>query len=107
MAKINKDDTFKEFKFNGETFEYSGRIYDPKDGKGKVKKTYGVTLTLNGVFTLKGVKLIQTDNSVFLDYPSFKTTKDGKDTYVSYVYIDKDINSEIDKLAEYLYNLFK
>ena len=88
---------YLEFKVSGETFEYSGRIYPGIDGNGQVKREWGVSLTLNGVFYIKGIWLKQTDSGkVFLNYPQYKS----KDKWASYVFIDKKLNPEIEKVVK-------
>lgn len=97
--KAEKKAEFKEFQYTGKVFEYTGRIYPSREGKGKVVRTWGMQLVLNGVFTLKGVKLVETESTVFLNYPQY-ADKDGN--YKSYVFIDKDLNGEIDGLINVL-----
>lgn len=99
--KETKKVDFKEFKYTGKVFEYSGRIYPSKEGKGKVLRTWGLQLVLNGVFTLKGVYLLETESTVFLKYPQYQKDKE----YVSYVFIDKELNKEIDGLIAVLMNV--
>lgn len=95
MAKENAK--YLEFKVSGETFEYSGRIYPGRDGNGKVKREWGVSLTLNGLLTIKGVWLKQTDSGkVFLTYPQYKS----KDSYNSYIFVDKKLNDDLTKLVK-------
>ena len=93
--------SYKVFKYTGKVFEYSGRIYPSKEGKGKVLRTWGLQLVLNGVFTLKGVYLVETESTVFLKYPQYQKDKE----YVSYVFIDKELNKEIDGLIAVLMNV--
>lgn len=96
--------SFKEFKFTGKTFEYTGRIFPSKEGSGKVKRKWGLTICLNGVFSLKGCQLVETDSNVFITYPQYfvkgKTDSDG--TWNSYVYVDKELNDELDAFVSYL-----
>lgn len=91
-AKTN----YSEFKFSGKVFDYSGRIYPKTEGKGKVVARYGLSLTLNGVLTIKGVHLVETEDSFFLKFPSYKSGED----YKSYFFIDKELNEEIDNLTD-------
>lgn len=98
-AKAEKKEvkaSFKEFKFSGDTFEYSGRVYPPREGKGKIVKTIGMTLTLNGKITIKGVKIVETESDIFFSWPQYSTDNG----YQSYFYIDKDLNDELDLLIE-------
>lgn len=95
MAKENAK--YLEFNVSGETFEYSGRIYPGREGNGKVKREWGVSLTLNGLLTIKGVWLKQTDSGkVFLTYPQYKS----KDSYNSYIFVDKKLNDDMTKLVK-------
>ena len=95
MAKENAK--YLEFKVSGETFKYSGRIYPGRDGNGHVKREWGVALTLNGVFYIKGIWLKQTDSGkVFLTYPQYKS----KDKWASYIFIDKKLNPDIEKVVK-------
>lgn len=94
---------YKEFKYSGATFEWSGRVFPGKEGHGKIKKRWGLTLSLNGVLDIKGCYLVETDSSVFLSYPQYSTgdgTKDQK--WNSYIYISKELNEEIDALVSVL-----
>ena len=99
-----KKSSFKEFKFTGKTFEYTGRVFPSKEGGGKVKRRWGLTLCLNGVFSLNGCQLVETDSNVFITYPQYfvkgKTDNDG--AWNSYVYIDKELNEELDAFVNYL-----
>lgn len=88
---------FKEFSMEGKTFSYAGRIYPGKDGTGKVVKKYLVNLTLNGVITLKGLYLVETEDKYFLTFPQYKS----KDEYKSYVFVDRDFaDGELDQLVD-------
>ena len=67
--KETKKANFKEFNYSGKVFEYSGRVYPSKEGTGKIVRSWGMSLTLNDCFTLKGVRLVETESNVFLTYP--------------------------------------
>lgn len=99
--KETKKANFKEFKYSGKVFEYSGRVYPSKEGTGKIVRSWGMSLTLNDCFTLKGVRLVETESNVFLTYPQYKSD----DKYNSYVFISEELNGEIDKLVEHLMKL--
>ena len=99
-AKTNKKDkneaTYKEFSYTGKTFEYTGRVWEGKEGKGKVKNNYYLSITFNNLFTINNCYLVETDDNVFIRWPQYK----GKDdSYKPYVFIDKELNDEIDKLV--------
>jgi DNA-binding cell septation regulator SpoVG len=92
---------FKEFKYSGKVFEYTGRVYEKQEGKGKVVSRTVLTLCLNDMITIKGLHLIETDDSWFIDWPSYKSG----DSYKSYFFINKDLNDEIDKLTDAIVKL--
>ena len=88
---------YKDFEYSGKEFKYSGRIWiGKKDSKAKADRT-PMSLTLNGVITIKGCKLIQTDSSCFISFPQYKK-KDG--SYDSYIYTPKEFNDELDQVAK-------
>lgn len=93
MAKSkSKSKEFAEFKFSGETFEYTGRVYPAKRNGDPF-----VYLTLNDVFTIQCHLKETKKGDLFLNFPSWKD-KDGE--YHRYIYIDKDLNDEVEKLIE-------
>lgn len=95
----NEEKNFREFKFSGKVFEYTGRVYKKTEGKGKVISRAGVQLCLNGVFTLKGIHLVETEENYFLTFPQYKSGDDWK----SYVYIpqdNKEFAQELDDLTD-------
>ena len=61
MARRNtsKKENFKEFSFDGKEIKYSGRIYPDSTQSSKKVDYTPMTLTLNGVITIKGCKLMQ------------------------------------------------
>ena len=101
MARNNSNNakdfvkTFKEFSYDGKEFKYTGRIWPGLKDSGKNADRTPITLTLNGVISIKGCKLIQTDKSSFISFPQYKK-KD--DSYDSYIYIPKEFD-ELDKVA--------
>lgn len=99
----SKKPQFKEYAYSGKTFEYSGRIYSGRDGSGKIVRRWPLSMTFNGVFTLKGVWLTQTKNNVFLSYPTWfdETAKEWKD----YVFVDAELKKEMDGLINELCKL--
>ena len=42
---------FLEFSYEGKTFDYEGRIYAKKEGKGNVVSKHGMSITLNKNFS--------------------------------------------------------
>lgn len=92
---------FQEFKFDGDIFSYSGRIYNPSEGKGKVLRRYYISLTLNDVMTINGIYLVETEDKFFLDWPSYESKKEEK--YRSYFFLKKEyLEGEIDQLIDVL-----
>ena len=96
-AKAKKSSNeFAEFKFSGEAFEYTGRVYPAKK-----KGDPFVYLTLNDVFTIQCHLKETKKGDLFLSFPSWKDS-DGE--YHQYTYIDKDLNDEMDKLIGVINN---
>ena len=96
MAKKTKESKgFKEFEFEGQSFNYSGRIYpDNQREAGKLTIT-PISLCLNGLITIKGCSFMETKDNMWIAGPSYKSG----DEYKDYLYFDKEINSDLDKLA--------
>lgn len=94
MARAKKAEAekqYKEFGFDGEEIKYSGRVY-PDLAKETTKCTITpCNVTLNGVITVKGCKLLQTDKTAWIEWPQYKN-KDGE--YVSYFFIEKEFNDK-------------
>lgn len=96
--KSKKADDFKEFSFEGKEFKYSGRLYPESQKETKKCTITPMSLSLNDVITIKGCRLMQTDNNTWIAFPSWE---DKKGEYQSYVYVDKDFSKEeLDKVAE-------
>lgn len=91
---------YKEFKYTGKVFEYTGRIFPGRDGSGKIRRRWGLTLTLNGVLDIKGCTLTETDSNVFISWPQYHN--ETKKEWVSYIYVNKDLNDELDGLVNEL-----
>ena len=89
---------FKEFSFDGKEIKYSGRVYpDLKNSTAKCDIT-PCNVTLNGVITIKGCKLMQTDDNTWISWPQYQ---DKNKEYQSYIYVEKNFSKdEIDKLAK-------
>lgn len=87
---------YKEFKMKGHTFVWSGRIYTDRERQtGKLTIT-PISLCINGVFTVKGCSFYETDKNMWVGGPQFKSG----DEYKDFLYIDKELNEEMDALAE-------
>lgn len=104
MAKRNNSgNAFKEFEMKGKQFDYSGRVYpDNKREAGKLT-IYPMSLTLDGVFTIKGCSLMMTKDNLWVAFPQYKSGDDYKD----YVYTDKDLNEDLDNLASVIEKAIK
>lgn len=92
-----QENNFKEFKFDGEEFQFTGRIYPDMATETTKATITPMTLTLNGVLTIKGCRLFQTDDNAWIAGPDYKA-KDGN--YKNYLYWDKEYNKEMDKLVK-------
>lgn len=92
--------SYKEFEFKGKYFTYSGRIYvDNKREAGKLT-IYPLSLCLNGLITIKGCSYYETTDNMWIGGPQFKSG----DEYKDYLYIDKEMNPEMNDLAEIISN---
>ena len=96
MARTKKQDSFKEFKFDGKEFQYTGRIYPEYKQEGKKCDITPFSLTLNGAITIKGCKLFQTDKHTFIKFPEYKSGEE----YKSYLYYPEELNEEINEIAK-------
>ena len=89
---------FLEFEYEGKTFDYTGRIYPKKEGKGNVVSKHGMSITLNKNFT---INIVETADSFFISWPQYS----AGDAFKSYIYVDKVLNDEIDKLTQAIADL--
>lgn len=94
--KTNSSNSFKEFELKGKSFTYSGRIYSDRKREAGKLTIYPITLCLNGVITVKGCSFYETENNMWIGGPQYKQG----DEYKDYLYIDKEINDDMDALAE-------
>ena len=88
--KEKKSNGYAEFKFKGEVFDYTGRVYPAKK-----KGNPFIYLTINDVITIQ-CHLVEGKKSSFIGWPSYEV--DGK--WKSSIYVDEDLNDEIDSLVE-------
>ena len=96
MAKRTKENNFIEFNMKGKEFDYSGRIFaDSKREAGKLT-IYPMSLCINGLLTIKGCSYYETSKNCWIGGPQFKSGDDYKD----FLYIDKALNPDMDRLAE-------
>lgn len=94
-SKKDNSNNYKEFELKGNSFVYSGRLYpENKREAGKLTIT-PMSLTLNGVFTIKGCSFMETKHNMWVSGPSYKSGDDYKD----YLYIDKELNEDMEALA--------
>lgn len=95
-AKTKKE--FKEFEVEGKEFTYTGRLFvDRQREAGKLTIT-PMSLCLNGLITIKGCSFYQTKNNQWVGGPQYKVGED----YNNYLFFDKSLNKDMDKLAEEL-----
>ena len=101
-AKKEEAKKFEEFKYSGKCFEYSGRLYEGSEGKGKVKSRSYLSLTLNDCLTINGCYFVVLDDgSSFITYPQYKKGEE----YKSYIFTDKDIEEELEALSKVIKKL--
>lgn len=92
-----------EFTFKGKEIDYSGRIYPELKKSTDALDITPMSLTINGVITIKGCKLMQSDKSSWINFPQYKDKNGG---YMSYVYVDRAFSdSELAALVEELEKL--
>lgn len=92
MAKKSKEKKkYVEFKYSGDTFEYSGRIYPDEDSK-----RLFMYLTLDDVLTISCHLVNYKKDKYFISFPDYKQ-KDGN--YKSFIYTDEGLNEELDSLV--------
>lgn len=97
-AKKTKASTngYKEFEMKGDTFDYSGRIHTDKQREAGKLTITPITLCIKGVLTIKGCSFYETDKTMWIGGPQYKSG----DEYKDFLYIDKELNDEMDSLAE-------
>lgn len=87
----------KEFSYDGKEFKWTGVLWsDLKQSSAHADRT-PMSLTINGVITIKGCKLIQTDKDCFISWPQYQK-KDG--SYDSFIYAPKEFNEELEAVAK-------
>lgn len=99
-TKAKKDEKkFIEFNFKSESFDFSGRVYPGETANSKNGNQYRrsyLSLCLNGLVTINGCNLVETESATFISFPGYQT-KDGENK--SYIFTDKDMNEELNNLA--------
>ena len=101
MARQAKEETFIEYSMEGKEFNYSGRMYPDKAKETKKCTIIPMSLCLNGMITIKGCKLFRSDKNSWIQGPQYESGKEYKD----YLYVDKNLNKELDKLVSELEKL--
>lgn len=91
--------TFIEFDFKSESFDFSGRVYpgetqNSKNGN-QYRRSY-LSLCINGLITINGCNLVETESATFISFPGYQT-KDGENK--SFIFTNKDIRDELESLA--------
>lgn len=87
---------YKEYEMKGDSFDYSGRIYTDKQREAGKLTITPISLCINGVLTIKGCSFYETDKNMWIGGPQYKSG----DEYKDFLYIDKELNDEMDDLAE-------
>ena len=94
---------YVEFTFKGKEIDYSGRLYPELKKSTDALDITPMSLTINGVITIKGCKLMQSDKSSWISFPQYK---DKNGDYMSYVYVDRAFSdSELAAIVEELEKL--
>lgn len=94
-SKKTETKSYVEFEYEGDNFNYTGRAYPEYQTKTKKCTITPVSITFNGVMTVKGCKLFVTKNTSWIRFPEYKSGDD----YKSFFFIDEDFNDEINALA--------
>lgn len=95
-TKKTETKTYVEFEFEGDNFTYTGRAYPEYETKTNKCTITPVTLTINGLISVKGCKLFVTKKSSWIRFPEYKSGEE----YKSFFFIDEDLNDEMNDLAE-------
>lgn len=91
-----KHNDFIEFEFEGNEFKYTGRVYTDRVKETKKCTITPLSLTINGLITIKGCKLFESAKNKWLQFPQYEYN----DEYNDYVYIAKELNDELDELCD-------
>jgi len=106
MAKKNsakKSSEFIEYKVEGKEFDYSGRLFPERQREAGKLTITPMTLCLSEQITIKGCSFYQTKDNAWIGGPQYKVGDDYKD----YLYIDKSLNEDMEKLAEEIAGLLR
>ena len=104
MSKVTKatketttktENTFKECACSGVHYDYTCRVYvDNAKTFGKVTSV-PVSLTIDGLITIKGCHYKYTEKANWIEFPEYKTG----DQYKSYFFFDEDMKTDLDTIA--------
>lgn len=96
------EEKFKEFSFD-DAMKVSGRIYPGKENKG-ITRSF-MYLDMGYGFTIQ-CHFVETKDNYFIAFPQYEIEKDGKKSYKSYVFVEKDSvwDNVLDKLSDYIYH---
>lgn len=95
-SKSVVDYKYKEFSFAGKELSYSGRIYYESVTHTDKCDITPLSLTINGIITIKGCKLFQTDKEAWISFPQYK---DKSDSYKDYIYIPREVKESDDEIG--------
>ena len=97
MANKKKEAAeFIEFEMKGREFDYSGRLFPERQREAGKLTITPMSLCISGLITIKGCSFYQTKNNAWIGGPQYKIGDDYKD----YLYIDSNLNKDMDALAE-------
>lgn len=101
MARKKKanENKYKEFKYDGKEFQYTGRIYPDYQIESEKATITPISITLDSVFTIKGCRLFQTDNNAWIKFPEYLHSKKDNE-YRSYIYYPEELNEEMGELVK-------
>lgn len=102
--KKEESKNFIEFSEKFGEIKLSGRMYKGEANKG-IERNY-LSLCVNDLFTISGCHLVETSSTYFISFPQYTVKKDGKDTYKSYVFVEKDskFQEALDELSKVLFD---
>lgn len=95
-TKKKNENNFTEFEFEGNEFKYTGRVYTERAKETKKCTITPLSLTINGLITIKGCKLFVSEKNKWIQFPQYEYD----DEYKDYVYIAKELNDELDDLCD-------
>ena len=97
-AKKSESKNYIEFKVKSKSFDFSGRVYKTEVENKNCTK-HPMSLCINDMFTISGLWLCETEDSLWISTPQYK---DKNDEWKNYIFIHKDFQDEFGSLAEIL-----